>query len=52
MQSVWRGKPLRTLLDHVELAHYDGELINWKPDEQVYHLPLAADDSSESVRAA
>jgi predicted esterase len=34
--SVWRGKPLKTLLEHVELAHYNRELINWKLDEQVY----------------
>ena len=33
---VWRGKPLKTLLEHVELAHYNRELINWKLDEQVY----------------
>jgi hypothetical protein len=35
-QPVWRGKPLRTLLEHIELAHYNRELINWKLDEQVY----------------
>jgi hypothetical protein len=34
--SVWRGKPLKTLLEHVELAHYNRELINWKLDEQLY----------------
>jgi hypothetical protein len=34
--SAWRGKPLKTLLEHVELAHYNRELINWKLDEQVY----------------
>jgi len=33
---VWHGKPLRTLLEHVELAHYNRELINWKLDEQIY----------------
>jgi predicted esterase len=33
---VWRGKPLKTLLEHAELAHYNRELINWKLDEQVY----------------
>ncbi len=33
---VWRGKPLKTLLEHVELANYNRELINWKLDEQVY----------------
>ena len=33
---VWRGKPLRTLLEHVELSHYNRELINWKVDEPLY----------------
>ncbi len=33
---VWLGRPLKTLLEHVELAHYNRELINWKLDEQVY----------------
>ena len=33
---VWRGKPLKTLLEHVELAHYNRELVNWKLDDQVY----------------
>jgi dienelactone hydrolase len=35
-QPVWRGKPLKTLLTHVELANYNRQLINWKLDEQVY----------------
>ena len=35
-QPVWRGKPLRTLLEHVELAHYNRQLINWKLEDQVY----------------
>jgi predicted esterase len=35
-QPVWRGKPLKTLLEHVELGRYNRELINWKLDEQVY----------------
>ena len=33
---VWRDKPLKTLLEHVELARYNRELINWKLDDQVY----------------
>jgi predicted esterase len=33
---VWRGKPLKTLLEHVELANYNRELINWKLDEPIY----------------
>jgi hypothetical protein len=34
--KVWRGRPLKPLLEHVELAHYNRELVNWKVDEQVY----------------
>jgi hypothetical protein len=34
---VWRSKPLKTLLEHVELAHYNRKLIGWKLDQQVYH---------------
>jgi predicted esterase len=33
---IWRGKPLKTLLEHVELAHYNHELVNWKLDDQLY----------------
>jgi len=35
-QPVWRGKRLETLLEHVELAHYNRELINWKLDDAAY----------------
>lgn len=46
---VWRGNPLRTLLEHVELVHYNRELINWKLDEQVYRqFVLAAQISPEA----
>jgi acetyl esterase/lipase len=34
--SVWRGKRLKTLLEHVELANYNRELIDWKLDDKVY----------------
>lgn len=35
--TAWRGKPLKLLLNDVELAHYNrNELINWKVDEQIY----------------
>lgn len=35
--AIWRGKPLKLLLDHVELAYYTrNELINWKVDEPIY----------------
>lgn len=32
----WAGKPLKTLLQHVELANYNRELINWKLDDEMY----------------
>jgi dienelactone hydrolase len=35
-KPCWSGKRLKTLLEHVELANYNRELINWKLDEQVY----------------
>jgi predicted esterase len=35
-QPVWRGKRLKTMLEHVELANYTRQLINWKLEEQVY----------------
>lgn len=34
--SVWRGKRLRTLLENVELANYNRELIDWKLDDKHY----------------
>jgi dienelactone hydrolase len=34
--TVWLGKPLSTLLQHVELANYNRELINWQIDDDVY----------------
>jgi hypothetical protein len=35
--AAWRGKPLKWLLDNVELAHYNrNELINWKVEESIY----------------
>jgi predicted esterase len=34
--GIWRGKRLKTLLTHVELANYNRELVNWKLDDQIY----------------
>lgn len=34
--SYWRGYRLKTLLEHVELANYNRELVNWKVDEALY----------------
>ena len=35
-QSIWQGQELKTLLDHVELAGYNRELINWQLDDKIY----------------
>jgi dienelactone hydrolase len=35
-QPVWSGEPLRVLLDHVELAVYNRELINWTLSDDLY----------------
>jgi len=35
-KPFWPGKRLKLLLEHVELANYNRELINWKLDEQMY----------------
>jgi hypothetical protein len=35
-KPFWAGRRLRTLLEHVELANYNREFINWKLDQQVY----------------
>ena len=34
--SCWPGKKLKTLLQHVELANYNRELVNWKLDDDIY----------------
>jgi dienelactone hydrolase len=33
---IWRRQKLETLLEHVELANYNRELINWTLDEKLY----------------
>ena len=35
-QPIWPGQKLKTLLDHVELAVYNRELINWQLDQTNY----------------
>jgi acetyl esterase/lipase len=35
-QSIWHNQRLKTLLEHVELAGYNRELINWQVDETNY----------------
>jgi dienelactone hydrolase len=35
-QSIWHEQKLQTLLEHVELARYNRELINWQVDDKTY----------------
>jgi O-antigen ligase len=35
-QTIWHGQKLQVLLDHVELANYNRELINWQLDDTIY----------------
>ena len=35
-QPIWQGQKLKTLLEHVELANYNRELINWQLDDKMY----------------
>ena len=35
-QRIWHGQKLGTLLDHVELAGYNRQLVNWQLNDQVY----------------
>ena len=35
-KPYWPGKKLKTLLEHVELANYNRELINWKLEDELY----------------
>ncbi len=35
-QPIWRGQKLKTLLEHVRLAGYNRELVNWQVDDKMY----------------
>jgi len=35
-QPIWAEQKLYALLEHVELAGYNRELINWQPDDPIY----------------
>ena len=52
-QRVWHGEKLKTLLEHVELAVYNRELINWQLDEKIYRdyvlSPGITGNSSEQL---
>jgi len=36
VQSIWHTQKLKTLLEHVELAGYNREIINWQLDDEIY----------------
>jgi predicted esterase len=52
-RSIWREQKLKTLLDHVELAAYDRELINWQLDDKIYRgfvlSPVITGSSGEQL---
>jgi dienelactone hydrolase len=35
-QPIWRGQKLKTLLEHVRLARYNRDLVNWQADDKMY----------------
>ncbi len=50
-QPIWQKEKLKTLLQHVELANYNRELVNWKLEDQIYRkfvLSLAIDPQHDS----
>jgi hypothetical protein len=51
--AVWRGVKLKVLLEHVRLAHYNRQLINWKLDDTIYQefvlSPVITGDANEQL---
>jgi hypothetical protein len=40
--EIWRGQKIKVLLEHVQLANYDRQLINWTLDNEIYqHFVLS-----------
>jgi dienelactone hydrolase len=52
-QPIWQGEKLKTLLEHVELAGYNRELINWQLDDKMYRdyvlFPVITAQSGEHL---
>ncbi|MGA9780202.1 MAG: dienelactone hydrolase family protein [Verrucomicrobiia bacterium] len=52
-QPIWQGEKLQTLLNHVELAGYNRELINWQVDDKIYQdfvlSPVITGSSGEQL---
>ena len=50
---IWEGRPLDTLLAHVELAGYNRALVNWKLDDRMYRdfvlSPVITGNASEKM---
>ena len=46
---VWKGKKLGTLIQHVHLANYNRQIVNWKIDDSLYReYVLAAEIHAEA----
>ena len=52
-QPIWHGEKLETLLDHMELAGYNRQLINWQLDDKIYQdfvlSPVITGNSGEQL---
>jgi predicted esterase len=52
-RSIWHNQRLKTLLEHVELAGYNRELINWQVDDKIYQdfvlSPVITGNSDEQL---
>jgi len=35
-KPIWEGKPLKILLEHVNLANYNRQLVSWQVDDKMY----------------
>jgi hypothetical protein len=51
--AIWRGQKLKLLLEHVRLANYNRQLINWKLDDKIYQefvlSPVITGDAHEQL---
>jgi len=49
---IWQGKELRILLENVELATYNRQLINWRIDESIFResvlVPVITGEQNEN----
>jgi predicted esterase len=47
-QPIWHGQKLKTMLEQVELADYNRELINWQLDDKIYRDYVLSPDIEPS----